>query len=169
MAGRWKVNGTEVSLQNDPGPSKCDGAATYRFTVDASGVGFELIADECKTRQMILDHSRWTLPGTIASAPTRRIVRTAGIASTPLPKATTGVGDWPSFRGREASGVSDKQNLPDTWNPTTGENILWRTPNCYITPHLAGGQLDERGHQVRHFLDNLQRFTSGQPLTDRIW
>jgi outer membrane protein assembly factor BamB len=128
MAGRWKVNGTEISLQNDPGPSKCDGAATYRFTVDASGVGFELIADECKARQMILDHSRWTLPGTTAPVSTRRIVRTAGIAKTPLAKATTSAGDWPSFRGREASGVSDKQNLPDTWNPATGENILWRTP-----------------------------------------
>ena len=70
MAGRWRVNGTEVTLQNDPGPSKCDGAATYRFTVDASSVSFELIADECKARQMILDHSRWTLPGTTAPVST---------------------------------------------------------------------------------------------------
>src|SRR5690349_2538675 len=52
MAGRWKVNGDQVSLQNDPGPSKCDGAATYRFAVDASGVGFESNADDCKLRQM---------------------------------------------------------------------------------------------------------------------
>ena len=55
-------------------------------------------------------------------------MRTAGTAKTPLARGDAGAGDWPSFRGREASGVSDKQNLPDTWNPATGENILWRTP-----------------------------------------
>ena len=128
MAGRWKVNGTEVTLQNDPGPSKCDGAATYRFTVDAAGVGFEVVADECKPRQMILDRSRWAVPGTAAPITARRIVKSAGTAKGPLPKSIAGGSDWPSFRGLEASGVSDQQNLPDTWNPATGENILWRTP-----------------------------------------
>ena len=42
--------------------------------------------------------------------------------------ADAGAGTWPSFRGREASGVADGQNLPDTWNVQTGQNILWRTP-----------------------------------------
>jgi len=28
MTGRWTVKGSEITLQNDPGPSKCDGAAT---------------------------------------------------------------------------------------------------------------------------------------------
>ena len=37
-------------------------------------------------------------------------------------------GNWPSFRGTEAAGVADGQNLPDTWNVQTGKNILWRTP-----------------------------------------
>ena len=37
-------------------------------------------------------------------------------------------GAWPSFRGREAAGVADGQNLPDKWNAQTGQNILWRTP-----------------------------------------
>src|SRR6185436_12136805 len=27
-----------------------------------------------------------------------------------------------------ASGVADGQHLPDTWNVTTGENVLWKTP-----------------------------------------
>jgi phosphoglycerate dehydrogenase-like enzyme len=53
--------------------------------------------------------------------------------------------------------------------PLPPEHPLWRTPGCYITPHLAGGQADERGHQVRHFLDNFERFHNGQPLVDRIW
>ena len=33
---------------------------------------------------------------------------------------------WPSFRGREAAGVADGQQLPDHWSPATGANIRWR-------------------------------------------
>jgi phosphoglycerate dehydrogenase-like enzyme len=58
--------------------------------------------------------------------------------------------------------VTDPEPLPP-------DHPLWRTPGCYITPHLAGGQIDERGHQVRHFLDNLARFVDGRALVDRIW
>jgi len=128
MSGRWTISGSDITLQNDPGPSKCDGAATYRFNVDGSTVGLDVIADDCKVRMMILDRSRWLPPGSATAAPVRRIVRTAGTAKTPLRPVKAGPGDWPSFRGREASGVSDKQNLPDTWNPATGENVLWKTP-----------------------------------------
>jgi len=37
-------------------------------------------------------------------------------------------GTWPSFRGKEAAGVADGQNLPDTWNARSGQNVLWYTP-----------------------------------------
>jgi len=43
-----------------------------------------------------------------------------------LPPARA-TGSWPSFRGSEASGVAEGQNLPDKWNVRSGENILWRT------------------------------------------
>ena len=33
---------------------------------------------------------------------------------------------WPSFRGLNASGVSDEQDLPASWNAATGENIRWK-------------------------------------------
>ena len=39
---------------------------------------------------------------------------------------SAGVDRWPSFRGPSASGVASGQNLPDTWNVTTGENIRWK-------------------------------------------
>lgn len=128
MTGRWTISGSTIALQNDPGPSKCDGPATYRLSAADAIVGLDLIADECKARVMILDRSRWTPPGVVAATTARRIVRTSGTAKAPLKQAAAGAGDWPSFRGREAAGVSDRQNLPDTWNPATGENILWRTP-----------------------------------------
>jgi outer membrane protein assembly factor BamB len=36
--------------------------------------------------------------------------------------------DWPSFRGPQASGVSDGQNLPDTWSGEGMVNVRWKTP-----------------------------------------
>jgi outer membrane protein assembly factor BamB len=36
--------------------------------------------------------------------------------------------EWPSFRGPNASGVSDGANLPTTWNAEKTQNILWKTP-----------------------------------------
>ena len=36
MAGRWKISGNEITLQNDPGPSKCDGAARR---IDSASTG----------------------------------------------------------------------------------------------------------------------------------
>jgi outer membrane protein assembly factor BamB len=35
--------------------------------------------------------------------------------------------NWPSFRGPQASGVADGQNLPDRWDGVRGENVKWKT------------------------------------------
>jgi outer membrane protein assembly factor BamB len=35
--------------------------------------------------------------------------------------------DWPQFRGARATGVSDHQNLPETWNVETWANVRWKT------------------------------------------
>ncbi len=44
-----------------------------------------------------------------------------------LMPATLAAQDWPSFRGPGARGVADGQNLPVTWNVTTGENVRFHT------------------------------------------
>ena len=36
-------------------------------------------------------------------------------------------GDWHRWRGPEQNGVSREKNLPDKWDPDTGENVLWKT------------------------------------------
>src|SRR4030095_16661760 len=62
----------------------------------------------------------------------------------PFPSPAPATGSWPSFRGREASGVSDGQNLPDKWNVRSGENVLWRTaiPGlAHSSPVVWGNQL----------------------------
>lgn len=52
--------------------------------------------------------------------------------------------------------------------PLPPEHPLWTTPNCYITPHTAGGRHDQDETLVRHFLDNLIAFERGTPMQDRV-
>jgi phosphoglycerate dehydrogenase-like enzyme len=57
--------------------------------------------------------------------------------------------------------VTDPEPLPP-------EHPLWTTPSCLITPHTAGGHSDEWLRLVKHFLLNLRRYETGQPLLDRV-
>lgn len=57
--------------------------------------------------------------------------------------------------------VTDPEPLPS-------DHPLWRAPNCFITPHVAGGLQEETQELVRHFLRNLRRLEAGEPLTDRV-
>lgn len=75
----------------------------------------------------LLATSSLALPPRQAPSRERRIVRTAGDRLPALPNPAAKTGSWPSFRGTEASGVADGQNLPDTWNVQSGINIRWST------------------------------------------
>jgi len=57
--------------------------------------------------------------------------------------------------------VTEPEPLPDN-------HPLWAEPNCFITPHVAGGHADEAKTLVRHFLKNLKRFARAEPLVDRV-
>jgi phosphoglycerate dehydrogenase-like enzyme len=52
--------------------------------------------------------------------------------------------------------------------PLPPDHPLWETPNCFITPHIAGGHRTEKERQVSHFLNNLRRFEQGLPLVNRV-
>jgi len=52
--------------------------------------------------------------------------------------------------------------------PLPSDHPLWSTPNCFITPHTAGGHRSEKERQIRHFLDNLRRFEQDAPLHNRV-
>jgi outer membrane protein assembly factor BamB len=127
MAGTWTTSGREVALQLQNGPKDCTGVGRYTFAVDSARVSFNLIADACQTRRMILDRSQWLPPGVQPAMPPRHIVRRGGTAKSALPPQAKGSGHWPSFRGHEAAGSAEGQHLPDDWSPATGTNILWRT------------------------------------------
>ena len=127
FTGTWKATAAELVITT-PGIPKCEPAARYRFAINATGVRLDLIADDCTPRRMILDRSTWRREGEALAIPPRNIVRTAASPLRALPRAASATGSWPSFRGTEAAGVADGQQLPDRWNGTTRENILWRTP-----------------------------------------
>ena len=57
--------------------------------------------------------------------------------------------------------VTDPEPLP-------ADHPLRALPNCFITPHTAGGQRGESRVLLRHFVDNFHRFVEGSPLVNRI-
>lgn len=52
--------------------------------------------------------------------------------------------------------------------PLPPDDPLWTTPNCHITPHTAGGRADQDTAIVRHFVRNLEAFSRGEPMIDRV-
>lgn len=146
LAGNWKSKGDEIELSTSGGLKGCDGPGRYRVRIDGSRVSFDLVSDECMPRRMILDRSTWSPVGEVVTKVPRRIIRTARARppARPAPNSNNPKGSWPSFRGPQASGVADRQNLPDRWNGTTGENILWRT----AIPGLAHSSPVVWGHRI---------------------
>ena len=128
LTGNWKSKGDEIELSTTGGPKGCDGSGRYRIRVDGNHLSFDLISDECTPRRMIIDHSSWGPEGEVKATVPRRIVRTAGARPPSLLDPKTPNGSWPSFRGQQASGIAEQQNLPDRWDGKKGENILWHTP-----------------------------------------
>jgi phosphoglycerate dehydrogenase-like enzyme len=55
-----------------------------------------------------------------------------------------------------------------TPEPLPPTHPLWSAPNCYITPHTAGGHHNEQLRLAQHFMRNLRAFENDQPLCDRI-
>ncbi|MCA1576553.1 MAG: PQQ-binding-like beta-propeller repeat protein [Acidobacteria bacterium] len=128
LNGNWKAHGNEIELSMTGGPGGCDNPGKYRTTVDGKRITFDLVSDDCRPRQMILDRSTWLPAGESAGKPVRKIVHTSHARPPSRAKPANAAGSWPSFRGPNASGVAEAQNLPDKWDAKTGENILWRTP-----------------------------------------
>src|SRR5215216_1401047 len=74
VSGTWKDLGSEVELLMSGGPGGCDGPGKYRYDTDGKHVSFNLVSDDCKPRQMILDRSTWRPSDEIVTKPAREIV-----------------------------------------------------------------------------------------------
>ncbi len=57
--------------------------------------------------------------------------------------------------------VTSPEPLPD-------DHSLRKEPNCFITPHVAGGHFNETKTLIGCFIKNLKRFQNNEPLFDRI-
>ena len=53
--------------------------------------------------------------------------------------------------------VTDPEPLPD-------DHPLWRAPNVWLTPHLAGSQAQEIARLGSGAVDEVERLITGQPL-----
>ena len=52
--------------------------------------------------------------------------------------------------------------------PLAADHPLRAEPNCFITPHVAGGHQNETESLLKHFLANLRRFENGESLHNRV-
>jgi outer membrane protein assembly factor BamB len=125
--GTWKLEGRQIEVTSAAPPPNCAPSGRYAVEIAGGHVKFAVVDDACQPRRMILDRSEWRPAAETAAVPTRRIAVTSLARPAAKPFAAA-AGSWPSFRGPHASGVADGQRLPDTWNPKTGEHVLWRTP-----------------------------------------
>ncbi|MGN6425642.1 MAG: hydroxyacid dehydrogenase [Leifsonia sp.] len=57
--------------------------------------------------------------------------------------------------------VTDPEPLP-------ADSLLYRLPNVFVTPHLAGSLGSELHRMTDAALDELERYVAGQPLLDEI-
>ena len=144
FAGTWRPEGEEVLLRTSGGDAGCAGPGRYQYRVQGTRVTLALVSDECRPRRMILDRSMWRPVGEAEPVPGRRIARTGPDRPPRLPERAPATGSWPFFRGPQAAGVADGQQLPDRWDARTGENILWRTriPGlAHSSPVVWGGRI----------------------------
>ncbi len=128
FVGTWKVEAGQVELRLTEPVKGCEAAGRYRFARDGGRVSFDVVEDSCTQRRMIVDRSTWRPAGEKPAVPVREFRLSAASSLSALPPAPAATGAWPSFRGVNAVGIADGQNLPDTWDARAGTNVLWRSP-----------------------------------------
>lgn len=128
LAGSWKAANGEVELVLSTPMTGCGAPGRYRYRLDGRQVMFELVSDPCEVRSLMMAGSLWLPVGERRSISPRILVRTAAPTPPAWPARLPAAGSWPSFRGPQAAGIAEGQHLPDAWNGTSGQNILWRVP-----------------------------------------
>jgi outer membrane protein assembly factor BamB len=130
LRGSLDAEGTKLFAMTGMPPEAmaCQGSGTYRVGFEGPDVTFDAVSDTCDPRRLALDRTRWRPAGTAERPPTRNFVTTPASPRPRIPAAAPDPSPWPSFRGREASGVADGQQLPDQWNVEGKQHVLWQTP-----------------------------------------
>src|SRR5687768_5447384 len=55
-----------------------------------------------------------------------RLLTLSLLCASVLAPAAALAADWYQWRGPEQNGVSRETNLPESWDPDTGENLVWK-------------------------------------------
>ncbi len=118
-------------------------------------------ADHVMNILPLSDHTQkfFDAPRLAKLSPTARFYNIGRGGTVDQPALTTALST-----GRIAAAYLDVTD-PEPLAPT---DPLWSLPNCWITPHSAGGHATEFRRLADHFLANLARHTAGQPMADRI-
>ena len=78
------------------------------------------------TALVIVASSSWLSIDAAQTGRPRVITATSEARPPARPDPDTSAGSWPSFRGPQATGVADRQNLPDVWDGPQSRNVIWR-------------------------------------------
>ena len=71
------------------------------------------------------------------------LLRSPCLCAEPLPEPafqSSAARYWPAFRGNQASGVSDGQNLPTQWDGKKGVNIKWTLNSSALKGSMRAGE-----------------------------
>lgn len=52
--------------------------------------------------------------------------------------------------------------------PLPDDDLLWSAPNLIVSPHVSGDYIGHREAMVDQFLENLDRYVSGEPLLNVV-
>jgi outer membrane protein assembly factor BamB len=126
--GTWKAEKDQIFVSTTGERDGCGGTGEYRFRTEGTHLMLTVVSDPCVPRRMILHGSTWIPETETPAVPDRNIVRRGPETAPNVLPAAPSKGSWPSFRGPNASGVADGQNLPESWDVKTGANIRWRAP-----------------------------------------
>ena len=72
LQGRWKKDGAQVELSPQETSGGCDASGRYTFHLEGTRLRFEVVADPCASRRMVLDQSTWRPAGEAKSVAVRR-------------------------------------------------------------------------------------------------
>ena len=137
-----------------------------------AGAGVTMVSEGELTQALAkADHVINVLPDSLA---TRKFVDAARLAQFKPGARFYNIGRGTTVDQESLIQALDSGRLGGTYldvmdpEPLPPEHPLWRASNCFITCHIGGGTTDQDDKLVRHFLNNLDRWESRQPLEDQI-
>lgn len=94
----------------------------------------------------------------------------AVLSGSPLLAADVDPFDWPYWRGPEMNGISREKNLPDTWDPDSGENVVWKSEalGTRSTPIVLNKKLYTLCRHKPHTTEECEKVVCADASTGEI-